>query len=62
MEELVSESGKIAAKFLPPNVTSLIQPMDQGVLVTLKRIYKKKLLSRLIPADEDCVSIVDFLI
>ena len=61
VEELVSENGKIAAKFLPPNVTSLIQPMDQGVLVTLKRIYKKKLLSRLISADEGCVSIVDFL-
>ena len=43
VEELVSESGRIAAKFLPPNVTSLIQPMDQGVLVALKRIYKKKL-------------------
>ena len=42
VEELISESGKIAAKFLPPNVTSLIQPMDQGILVTLKRIYKKK--------------------
>ena len=38
VEELVSENGRIAAKFLPPNVTSLIQPMDQGVLVALKRI------------------------
>ncbi len=31
-DELVSSDGKIRAKFLPPNVTSLIQPMDQGVL------------------------------
>ena len=46
MEGFVSESGKIAAKFLPSNVISLIQSMDQGVLVTLKRIYMKKLLSR----------------
>ena len=61
VDELVSENGRIAAKFLPPNVTSLIQPMDQGVLVALKRIYKKKLLSRLILADEDDISIVDFL-
>ena len=30
--ELVSDDGKIIAKFLPPNVTSLIQPMDQGVI------------------------------
>ena len=60
-DELVSENGKIMAKFLPPNVTSLIQPMDQGVLIGLKRIYKKKLLSRMLLADEDGRSIIDFL-
>ena len=27
--------------FLPPNVTSLIQPMDQGVIHALKIIYKQ---------------------
>ena len=43
-EYLVSDDGKIIALYLPPNVTSLIQPMDQGVLVTLKRHYKRKLL------------------
>lgn len=31
-EELVSTDGKVIAKFLPPNVNSLIQPMDQSVL------------------------------
>ena len=43
-EDLISDDGKITAFYLPPNVTSLIQPMDQGVLVALKRHYKKKLL------------------
>lgn len=33
--ELKSKDGKVTAQFLPPNVTSLIQPMDQGVLETL---------------------------
>ena len=28
VKELVSDDGKITAMFLPPNVTSLIQPMD----------------------------------
>ena len=51
-EELVSDDGKIFAKFLPPNVTSLIQPMDQGVLESLKRRNKKKLLQRLLIEDE----------
>ena len=27
--------------FLPPNTTSLIQPMDQGVIATLKALYQK---------------------
>jgi len=34
---LISQDGKVKASFLPPNVTSLIQPMDQGVLESLKR-------------------------
>lgn len=41
-------SGDIKAYFFPPNVTSLIQPLDQGVLETLKRNYRKKLLQFLI--------------
>ena len=45
-EELISDDGEISTKFLPPNVTSLIQPMDQGVLQTLKKRYKKTLLRR----------------
>ena len=46
--ELVSEDGAIFAKFLPPNVTSLIQPMNHGVFQMFKKRYKKKLLCRLI--------------
>ena len=40
-ETLVSDDGKIYAKFLPANITSLIQPMDQGVLESMKRTYRK---------------------
>ena len=43
-ELLVSEDGLITAKCLPPNVTSLIQPMDEGVLESLKCCYRKSLL------------------
>uniref|UniRef100_A0A1B6D940 DDE-1 domain-containing protein n=1 Tax=Clastoptera arizonana TaxID=38151 RepID=A0A1B6D940_9HEMI len=34
---LRSESGNFIVKFLPPNVTSLIQPMDQGVIASMKK-------------------------
>ena len=47
-DELVSADGKITAKFLPPNVTALVQPMDQGVLESIKRVYKKSILRDLI--------------
>ena len=57
--ELVSDDGKIVAKFLPPNVTPLIQPMDQGVLVCIKRLYRKYILRDLVSQSE--LSIVDFL-
>ena len=60
-EDLVSCDGAIFAKFLPPNVTSLIQPMDQGVIELLKRKYKSKLLRRLIIEDEVGVSAIEFL-
>ncbi|XP_049961615.1 jerky protein homolog-like [Schistocerca serialis cubense] len=40
----------IKAMFLPPNVTSLCQRMDQGTLETLKRNYCRNLLSSLINA------------
>lgn len=34
---LRSDDGKIFVKYLPPNVTSLIQPMDQGVIAAKKQ-------------------------
>lgn len=40
--------------FLPTNTTSLIQPMDQGVIYTAKRlrVYKKKLLNEILDVEE----------
>lgn len=60
-EELISADSKVIAKFLPPNVTSLIQPMDQGVLESIKHRYWKKILEELVLRDEDGTSIIDFL-
>lgn len=38
--------------FLPPNVTSLIQPMDQGVIQSMKRRYRRKFLSEILERTE----------
>ena len=54
---LTSEDEKIKAKFLPPNVTSLIQPMDQGVIEYIKRRYRKGLLRSLLFSTENADTI-----
>lgn len=49
--------GEIRALFLPVNVTAICQPMDQGVLSSLKKKYRRRLLTSLISAiddNEDC--------
>lgn len=51
-------SGDIKALFLPPNVTSLIQPMDQGVINDLKLKYRKKMLTHVLD-DESSESLAE---
>ena len=46
--ELSSRDSSVTCLFLPPNMTSLIQPMDQGVLQAMKNRYKRKLLQKVI--------------
>ena len=52
MPESELEKHGIRAIFLPPNVGSLIQPMDQGVIENIKRRYRKRLLQFLIEGVE----------
>lgn len=41
--ELISDDGLIKVMFLPPNVTALGQPMDQGVIHSVKSKYRNHL-------------------
>ncbi|XP_071574415.1 jerky protein homolog-like [Temnothorax nylanderi] len=41
-------SGNIIVNFFPQNVTAIGQPMDQGVLETLKRHYRRFLLQSIL--------------
>ncbi|XP_025207667.1 tigger transposable element-derived protein 7-like [Melanaphis sacchari] len=52
VEYLTSDDKKIKCMFLPANTTSLIQPMNQGVIYTAKRLYKKKLLNEILEVKE----------
>jgi hypothetical protein len=38
---LKSDNVKLSVKDLPPNVTTLIQPMDQGTIATTERHYRQ---------------------
>ena len=58
---LLSSDKSIKAMFLPPNTTALIQPMDQGVLESLKRRYRKSLLRKLLLLDQEGDSMIDFV-
>lgn len=43
----------ITLKFLPPNTTSRLQPMDQGIIQNLKTLYRRLVVDRLLHAVED---------
>lgn len=51
--ELKSPDGLITVLFMPPNVTPLIQPMDQNVIRITKLFYRKNLLSQLLSKGSD---------
>lgn len=59
-ETLNSLDPDFQVMYLPPNVTSLIQPMDQGVIEKLKRMYRKQVLRRLLLDDGTEGSVVAF--
>ncbi|XP_023237333.1 jerky protein homolog-like, partial [Centruroides sculpturatus] len=48
-----SHLGKFKVVYLPPNVIPILQPMDQGVIESFKRYYRKALL-RMIIIGEKC--------
>nr|XP_060485053.1 tigger transposable element-derived protein 7 [Panthera onca] len=41
-ESLTSEDGRIKCLFFPANTSTLIQPMNQGVILSCKRLYRWK--------------------
>lgn len=52
-EDLRTSDGSIYCKFLPPNTTAVIQPMDQHVIQMVKTKYRKILTSEILGRGED---------
>lgn len=53
-----SEDGNVTCYFLPANSTCILQPMDQSVIETFKRRYRKNFIKNLV-MEEDC-SLADY--
>ncbi|XP_033231484.1 tigger transposable element-derived protein 6-like [Belonocnema kinseyi] len=51
----------VTVKFLPPNLTSEVQPLDQGIIRAVKARCRKKMLQHLITVAEDCSTRSQFL-
>ena len=49
----VREYSHIKFLMLPPNATSIMQPLDQGIILSAKRRYKKKLTERYLACVEN---------
>lgn len=49
---LSSRDGRIKCLLIPPNV-SLAQPMEQGIILSLKRLYRKKFLHEILIFPEE---------
>ncbi|XP_056406900.1 tigger transposable element-derived protein 1-like [Hyla sarda] len=52
LAESLAQFGFITVKFLPPNTTPLLQPMDQEVISTFKKLYTKKMFAECSEATE----------
>ena len=51
-EEQLAGYPEFKVMYLSPNVTPSIQPMDQGVIEKMKRMYRKEMLRKLLILDE----------
>lgn len=53
---------KIEVLFFPPNVTSLIQPADQGIIMATKLYYQQKLMKEVLKNQEEKgLTLIEFL-
>ena len=49
--------SNVKLAYFPPNTTSVTQPMDQGVIYTLKSFYRKFVLQSLVAKISTCSNV-----
>ena len=52
--------NNIKLEFIPPNTTSLIQPLDQGIIHTMKVHYRTQVMRKMLQVIEEGCSIIDY--
>ena len=57
----ITKDGQITVLYLPPNTTSVLQPMDQGPIEATKRLYRKELITTLSTEDNEETSLIDLI-
>ena len=55
-EDMTSKYSNIKVIFLPPNTTSVLQPLDLGIIKNFKVYYRKLLLHHILTKIEECDS------
>ena len=54
-----SELSNITLQFFPPNMTSVLQPLDQGIIQAVKLKYRKKQMEHWILKIDECKTLVN---
>ncbi|XP_021928999.1 tigger transposable element-derived protein 6-like [Zootermopsis nevadensis] len=55
-----SNLSNVSIQFLPPNLTSEVQPLDKGIIQSVKLLYRKQLMHSLINAADKCKDVTEF--
>ena len=56
-----TKDGQITVLYLPPNTTSILQPMGQGPIEAIKRPYRKELITALSTEGYEDTSLIDLI-
>lgn len=51
----------IEVLFLPPNMTSILQPMDQEIIMVIKLYYQQLLMDAVLEAQKKDTTLIEFL-